>query len=622
MKHRSDRVGRVIREMYRERQEEEGGRPQSGTLEDLSRLVREFFGPRWKRMAFGLCVTCLWAMTPYAFSLTWRFLIDDVLMFGQDAAPEMLPRQVRLLWVFVSLSAGIWVFWGISFWLFHWASVNTGLEVMYDFRKRMHEKLQALHIGFYQRNPTGRIMSRVMDDAEVIRNLLTGQIVTLTVAIASLVAGLCVIFYLSRETFLLVLIAMPAYALTLYLFRPLIRKANIALRQLNSRLYALSTERISGIQVVSAFGREKSEMLSFSKLAHDFARLRMRSALYSQLLGLIAGSITGFATVAVIYVGALRIRAGDMSLGDTLAIVNAAAYMFPQVGALVVLMTQIQACMVVIHRVFRFMDEPEEVVPGAVVLKGIEGKIAFDHATFTYPDQREPALEDFSLSIPAGQKVALMGPSGSGKSTVFYLLLRFYDPQHGEVRVGGVNLRDADPGSVRRHICMVQQEPTIFAGTIADNIAYGVLDATPEQIMQAAQRAELHEFIMSQPAKYETEIGENGISLSGGQKQRLALATALLADPEVLLLDDTTSALDAETEIRIRRTLEKLLRGRTSLICTHRVATARECERIVVLDRGRISQDGTHSELLLVDGFYRRSAVQQGWVLTPGAEGG
>jgi len=204
-----------------------------------------------------------------------------------------------------------------------------------------------------------------------------------------------------------------------------------------------------------------------------------------------------------------------------------------------------------------------------------------------------------------------MGPSGAGKTTVFNLVLRFYDPHRGAVYIDGINLVNADPASIRRHAVLVQQEPVIFSGTIAENIVYGRLQSQPSEIMAAAKQAELHDFIMTLPVKYETEVGQNGISLSGGQKQRLALATALLTRPEVLLLDDTTSALDAETESRIRATLNHVLEGRTSIIITQRIATARSCDRVIVLDRGRISQEGTHDQLKSEEGFYRKIFLQQ-----------
>ncbi len=615
MKHRSNRVDRLVEDLHKDRQKEEGDRVGASARKDLARLVREYFYPHRKSILFSYIVICLWAVIPYAFSFTWRFLFDHVLIFGGDPAPHLLDHRIHLLWIYIAMNTGVWALWCIFCWLFHWVSVRMGLQIIFTFRKQMHEKLQSLHIGFYEKNPTGRLMSRVMDDVEVIRNLLISHMSTLVGSLTKIIAGLIVIFYLDWRTSSLIVIALPFYAWTFAALRPMIRKINIALRHLNSMMYAIATERISGVQVVSAFARERREILSFSRMSHNVVRLRLRNVFYNQLLSLAAALVSATATVGIIYWGTLRIKAGTISLGDMLALISAAGVMFTPVNQLVTFMIQAQAFMVVIHRVFRLMDEPEEVVPGSVLLQGIKGKIRFDNVTFSYPGQQAPSLYNFSLTVSPGEKIAIMGSSGAGKSTVLHLLMRFYDPQEGEVRVGGVNLRDADSGSVRRHVCMVQQEPTVFSGTIADNIAYGVLDASPTQIMGAAQQAELHDLIMSLPAKYETEVGENGVTLSGGQKQRLALATALLTNPEILLMDDTTSALDANTEKRIRETLEKALRGRTSITITHRIATARGCDRIIVLEHGRVVQAGTHSELLDQEGFYRLSAMQQGWVL-------
>jgi ATP-binding cassette subfamily B protein len=265
----------------------------------------------------------------------------------------------------------------------------------------------------------------------------------------------------------------------------------------------------------------------------------------------------------------------------------------------------------VIKRVFSLLDEDIDVTPGKIELDGIAGRVHFDNVSFKYPGQSSGAIERISFYIAPGEKVALMGPSGAGKTTVFNLILRFYDPHEGSVQIDGIDLVNADPASIRRHAVLVQQEPVIFSGTIAENIVYGRMQSRPSEIMAAARQAELHDFIMTLPVKYETEVGQNGVSLSGGQKQRLALATALLTRPEVLLLDDTTSALDAETEARIRTTLDNALEGRTSIIITQRIATARSCDRIIVMDRGRIVQQGTHDELKSEEGFYRKIFLQQ-----------
>jgi ABC-type multidrug transport system fused ATPase/permease subunit len=304
-------------------------------------------------------------------------------------------------------------------------------------------------------------------------------------------------------------------------------------------------------------------------------------------------------------------RSGLLSIGEVVFFMSVMPRLFMQINALANMFVQIQAVFVVIKRVFNLLDEDVDVTPGKIELDGIAGRVHFENVTFVYPGQSTPALDNVSFYIGDGEKIALMGPSGAGKTTVFNLILRFYDPRDGAVYIDGINLVNADPASVRRHAVLVQQEPVIFSGTIAENIVYGRLQSRPTEIMNAARQAELHEFIMTLPVKYETEVGQNGVSLSGGQKQRLALATALLTKPEVLLLDDTTSALDAETEARIRRTLDHVLEGRTSIIITQRIATARSCDRVIVMDQGRIVQQGTHTELKDQEGFYRRIFLQQ-----------
>ena len=355
--------------------------------------------------------------------------------------------------------------------------------------------------------------------------------------------------------------------------------------------------------MVQAFSQEGHELNRFRHRMNNFVRLGMRLILYQQRLALIAGLITAVISGVIIYFGVGFVRTGEMSFGDVIAFIRIMPNLFAQVNAVTTLLAQVEAIFVVIHRVFHLLDEFEEVTPGKIKLDGMKGKIDFRNVSFSYPGQESPAIRDVSFHIDEGERIALMGPSGAGKTTIFQLICRFYDSQSGSVHLGGVNLVDADSGSIRRHARMVQQEPAIFSGTIAENIAYGDLAAMPTQLMTATTQAELHEFIMSLPAKYETEVGRNGIALSGGQKQRLALSTALLTQPEILLLDDTTSALDAETEMRIRSTLNRVLEGRTSIIITQRIATARGCDRILVFEDGELTQEGTHTDLKEQEGF-------------------
>ncbi len=579
--------------------------------EDLSRLWTQYLRPYRLSLISILLLTLLWSTHGYIFALLSRFLVDDILFVGADASRFPAELIMQRFYRYLLFLAATWTMVVLTQWLRSRLVLDIGQRIVYLFRKQLHEKLQRLHVGFFETTETGKIMSRVLEDVWVIRQWTTAQSLNLLSSVLQLLIGLVVIFFLNWKLSLLITAALPLYWWTFIKMRPVIRTLSIASRRLNANMYALSAERIGGISVVKAFGREEAERASFTKRMHNFVRLAVRIVFYQRLMILIAGVITAVVSGLIIYIGMLQVKSGNLSTGDVMVFVFALPRIFNQVNVLAGIYVTIQAAFVVLKRVFNLLDEPEEVQPGNIQLDGMEGKIEFDHVFFRYPGQNRWALQDLSLTIKPGTKVALMGPSGAGKTTVFQLVCRFYDAEQGVIRIGGVNLPDADPRSLRRHAVMVQQEPVVFSGTIGENIMYGRLDALPQQIMDAAEQAELHDFIMSLPVKYETEVGQNGISLSGGQKQRLALATALLTKPEILLLDDTTSALDAETEAKIRETLNRVLSGRTSIIITQRIATARDCDMILVLEEGRLTQAGSHEQLKKIEGFYRNIFLQQ-----------
>ncbi len=606
MKSRSERIKRIISRLQEDVENYEGK-----VSEDLQRLWREYLSPYKVRIFIALTATIFWSSHPYLVSLIARYLVDKVLLVGKTVDLPDVPGRWALHRNYVILLFSVWASFVSTHWLSLWLILNIGQNLIYRFRKNLHEKLQILHVGFFDRMETGRIMSRVMDDVQVIKLWSTNQVLNIAASVYRFVIGLGVLFYLNWFLTLIILASLPLYVWAIAKMRPIIRTTNIALRKLNSKMYALSSERINGISVVKAFTREQGELASFTHKINNNIRLGMRVIGYQAFMGFLAGVISAVTTGIILYIGVTQVKTGVMTVGTVVAYITALPQLFAQINMLTVIATTIQAVLVVIQRVFRFLDEPVEVSPGKIKLDGMQGKIEFDRVSFSYPGQDSPALEDVDFNIEPGKKVALMGPSGAGKTTVFQLLLRFYDPQKGHVRMGGVDLMDADIKSIHKHAVMVQQEPVIFSGTIAENIAYGNLEARPVEIMEAAKQAELHDFIMSLPVKYETEVGQNGISLSGGQKQRLALATALLTQPEVLLLDDTTSALDAETESRIRSTLNKVLKGRTSLIITQRIATAKDCDTIIVFEKGKITQTGTHEELKNIQGFYKKIFFQQ-----------
>jgi ABC-type multidrug transport system fused ATPase/permease subunit len=577
---------------------------------DLGRLWTNYLHQyRWNIYA-ALLLTLVWSTHGYIFALAQQFLVDEVIELGSGAPPSLSENRGPFV-TWVALVLGTWTMVTVTQLLRSRAIISVGQNLVYQLRTKLHDKLQVLHIGYFERTETGKLMSRVMEDVWLIREWSTNQAINIFAAVFQLLVGVGVSLWVNWRLTLLILATMPVYFIAFMKMRPAVRRLSIAMRRLNAGMYARSQERIGAVAVVKAFDQERRETLNFRQRMLNYVRLAMRVINYQGAMVLIAGIVTGITTGVVIYAGFNWAREGVLSIGEVVYFINSMPRLFMQVNALSNFFVQIQAVFVVIKRVFDLLDAPEDVTPGPMQLSNIKGSIHFENVQFTYPDQQDHALKQVSFYIRPGERIALMGPSGAGKSTVFSLILRFYDPQGGNVYIDGINLVNTDPTSLRQHVVLVQQEPVVFSGTVAENIVYGRGHARPSEIMEAAQQAELHEFIMTLPAKYETEVGQNGVSLSGGQKQRLALATALLTRPEVLLLDDTTSALDAETEAKIRETLDTALEGHTSMIITQRIATARSCDRIFVLDRGEIVQEGTHDELKQQDGFYARIVAQQ-----------
>jgi ABC-type multidrug transport system fused ATPase/permease subunit len=598
---RKERIIRIVDRLLSDNEDYD-----SDTMGNIKRLWNDYIGSKKIYIILALPPTIFWAIHPFLTALLTRFLVDDILMVGKGFPMEDLPRQKELFFYYAAGIFTVWIVFLICHWLRNVLIIDAGQQMVQKLREDLHIKLQNLHVGYFERNDTGKIISRVLSDVKLIREWSTTRLINMSANITRFLAGLAILFFINWQLTLLMLIFLPFYSWVFAKMRPMIRRVSIGMRRLNSSLYGLSQERIGGINVVKAFAQEEPEIHTFRFRMNNFVRLSLFLVHQRQLMVMLAGVITTLSTGLIIYTGMTFVKNGTLSLGSVVLFISTLPQIFNQVTALTNMFTEIQAVFVVINRVFFLMDTKQEVIPGAQKLENIKGNITFQNVTFSYPETEKHALKNVSFKIARGESVALMGPSGSGKSTVFQLLCRFYDPQKGHVELDKIDLRDTDPKDLRWHIRLVQQEPVVFSGTIADNMIYGIDDFNPEQIMRASRQAELHDFIMTLPLKYETEVGRNGISLSGGQKQRLALATALLTDPEILLLDDTTSALDAQTESKIRATLNKNLNNRTSIIITQRIATARNCDRILILDEGELVQKGTHDELINQEGFYKK----------------
>ncbi len=520
-------------------------------------------------------------------------------------------------WVLYSMLACLyattWLAYTVAFYGQNRITAQFLLSVVVKFRFRLSEKFSKLQMTYFDTHLTGKIAARLFSDVSMIYTSSNQLFTALLSSVIALAVNLSVMFYLNRKLTLLTLVILPLYGLTYQLFTEAVRRCTESIRKRNSRLWGLSQERIGGILVVKCFNRGLSEVKSFFRSAREQLHEIVRREVLSAFLTTICSVVYYGGFIVIVWWGVLMLRDSYWTPGEFLWFNSLCLLSFPPFLNIVGVATPWRELKTNLRRVFEVLDEPvtiEDPDPG-VVLEDVEGRVQYLDVALRYSGQPFESLTDINLVVPAGTKVSLLGPSGAGKSSLTNLLQRLYDPSEGYILLDGHNLRDIRLKSLREKVVRVPQETVIFSGTIAENIRYGRLDATNQQVMEAAMAAEMHDFIMSLPEKYETNLGEMGFNLSGGQRQRLALARALVSDPAILILDDTTSALDAETSFKIEQTLHRILEGRTAFVITHRLATAMHADLIVVVDGGVIVEMGTHEDLMEKKGLYRRICEQQ-----------
>ncbi len=473
-------------------------------------------------------------------------------------------------------------------------------NVAYDFRGELFAKIQRLSFSYHDKNQTGQLMIRATDDVEKVRLFLGQGLVLALQAVVLLVAALLVLWFTNSALTLVVLPILPiAFAVFLFfgsITQPLFIQVQMRISALNTVLQ----ENLAGLKVVKAFAREPQEQLRFEKTTDNLLEQQLRVARIFSFLFPIIFLIANLGQAAVLYFGGRQIIDGSLTLGEWQKFSLYLAYVFfplGQLGFIINLMAQANASA---QRIFEILDTENEVQdkPNAHSLGQVTGDVKFDNVVFRYFKGGEPVLNHVSFEARAGQTVALLGATGSGKTTIINLIPRFYDVSEGRVLIDGHDVRDVTLESLRANIGIVLQETTLFTGTIRDNIAFGKTDATMDQVIAAAKAAAAHDFIMSFPNGYDTPVGERGSTLSGGQKQRIAIARALLLDPRILILDDSTSSVDLATEYRIQQALDQLMQGRTSFVIASRISTVVNADQILVLERGAIVARGTHEELL------------------------
>jgi ATP-binding cassette, subfamily B, bacterial MsbA len=586
------------REGFVEQKVEDEGAGRRGSPRDLLRLLA-YARPYSLRLGIALFSLLTAALLGLTFPQIVRLLVDAA--FTRHDAHRLNVLAVSLVALFAAQAA-------FSF-LRTYLLSYTGERVVADIRIQLYNHLTTLPASFFAGRRVGELISRLASDTSVIQTVTTGSMTELLRQSLVLTGGIIIISVTNPRLTLIMLAIVPAVVLFARYYGAYVRRLSTKVQDRLADAGSVIEETLSAIRIVQSFVREDEERRRYKARVTDALELAVKRAAASGgfvafVVFIVYGSIA-----TVLWMGSRMVLTGKITPGELIAFVLYTFVVGASIGGMSELYGQFQQAIGATRRVFELIDTKADITDpdNPSSLGRVMGRVNIERVRFSYPDERNlEVLKGVSIDADAGQIIALVGPSGAGKSTLVGLLPRFFDVSSGAIYVDGHDIRTVRLAELRGAIGMVPQETTLFGGTIAENIAYGKLGATRDQVESAARAAHAHEFVMGFPQGYETIVGERGVKLSGGQRQRIAIARALLKDPAILILDEATSSLDSESERLIQDALEKLMEGRTTFVIAHRLSTVRRADRIVVLDQGLIVEEGTHEDLLANRGLYRQ----------------
>jgi ATP-binding cassette, subfamily B, bacterial MsbA len=547
-----------------------------------------------------------------------RMLLAGLLVMGVAAINLALLRLAGTLWdvitvqhdaarmtELIALFLGLVIIQGLCSMGHSYLTAWVSQHIVADFRTHLFAHLQTLSVSFFARRRTGELLSRLMNDVTVIQSVVTETPIDTAKQLVTFVGGIAFLLAMNWRLCLLILVLLPLLVVVAKFFGRRLKSLSTSIQDQTAALSTLIEEVISGIRIVKSFVQTKREETRFTAQVGQTLSLTMRRAAIMAVFIPVISLLTFSAAAAVLWYGGRQVIEGAVSPGDLFAFVLFAGILIGPFSSAARVFAQIREAQGATERVFEILDQQSEVSdsPTATTLSNVSGHIRAEHVGFAY-DPRQPVLTDVSFEAKPGELVAIVGPTGAGKTTAMNLIHRFYDPTEGRITIDGRDLRQVTMESWYRQIALVPQETILFGGTILDNIRYGNRDAGDEAVKEASRAAHAHDFIMGFPDQYHTVVGEKGINVSGGQRQRIAIARAILKNPRILLLDEATSALDSESERLVQEALEQLMKGRTTFVIAHRLTTIQRADRILVLNKGRLVETGTHSELMDQKGLY------------------